>query len=145
MLQDPAARGNGLGLLARADELLAASRADALADGSDLLPSGLTRRLASLAGALRAAVAGSPPADPDLPWVPADALAGVERAWIRGGHAPARGRRRADVGLPRRGAAGALAGREFRGRPGVPAGAGWAGTATATPGWTRPSATPPPG
>ena len=83
MLQDPAGRGNGLGLLARADELLAASRADALADGSDLLPSGLTRRLASLAGALRAAVAGPPPADPDLPWVPADALAEVERAWIR--------------------------------------------------------------
>ena len=31
----------------------------ALADGSDLLPSGLTRRLASLAGALRAALAGA--------------------------------------------------------------------------------------
>jgi hypothetical protein len=82
MLQDPAARGNGLGLLARADEVLAASRGDALADGSDLLPSGLTRRLASLAGALRAAAAVGPPADPDLPWVPGDALAGVERAWI---------------------------------------------------------------
>ena len=83
MLQDPAARGNGLGLLARADELLAASRADALADGSDLLPTGLSRRLASLAAALRTAVAGPPPADPDLPWVPADALAEVERAWIQ--------------------------------------------------------------
>jgi hypothetical protein len=83
MLQDPAARGNGLGLLARADELLAASRADALADGSDLLPTGLTRRLASLAAALRTAVGGPPPADPDLPWVPADALAEVERAWIQ--------------------------------------------------------------
>ena len=83
MLQDPAGRGNGLGLLARADELLSASRADTLADGSDLLPSGLTRRLASLAGALRAAITGGPPADPDLPWVLADALADVERAWIR--------------------------------------------------------------
>jgi hypothetical protein len=83
MLQDPAERGNGQALLARADELLAASRAGALADGSDLLPSGLTRRLASLAGVLRAAVAGVPPADPDLPWVPAGALAGVEQAWIR--------------------------------------------------------------
>ena len=83
MLQDPAGRGNGLGLLARADELLAASRGEALADGSDLLPSGLTRRLASLAGALRSALAGPPPAGPDLPWVPAEALAGVERPWIR--------------------------------------------------------------
>ena len=64
MLQDPAERGNGQALLARADELLAASRADALADGSDLLPSGLTRRLASLAGALRAAVAGVPRGGP---------------------------------------------------------------------------------
>ena len=83
MLQDPASRGNGESLLARADELLAAIRADALADGSDLLPSGLTRRLASLAGTLRAALAGAPPADPDLPWLPGAALADVERAWTR--------------------------------------------------------------
>jgi len=90
MLQDPASRVNGQGLLARADELLAradellaASRADGLADGSDLLPTGLTRRLASLAGALRAAVAEAPPADPDLPRIPGAALAEVERAWTR--------------------------------------------------------------
>jgi len=83
MLQDPASRANAQALLARADELLAASRADGLADGSDLLPSGLTRRLASLAGALRAAVAGAPAADPDLPRIPGAALAGVERAWTR--------------------------------------------------------------
>ena len=83
MLQDPASRGNGQALLARADELLAASRADGLADGSDLLPSGLTRRLASLAGTLRAVLAGAPPADPDLPWIPGAALADVERAWTR--------------------------------------------------------------
>jgi hypothetical protein len=83
MLQDPAERGNGQALLARADEMLAAIRADALADGSDLLPSGLTRRLASLASSLRAAVAGVPPTDPDLPWIPADALADVEQAWIQ--------------------------------------------------------------
>ncbi|HUZ23718.1 MAG TPA: BREX-2 system phosphatase PglZ, partial [Streptosporangiaceae bacterium] len=51
MLQDPASRGNGESLLARADELLAASLAAGLADGSDLLPSGLTRRFAALAGA----------------------------------------------------------------------------------------------
>ena len=83
MLQDPASRGNGESLLARADELLAAIRADALADGSDLLPSGLTRRLASLAGTLRAVLAGAPPANPDLPWLPGAALADVERAWTR--------------------------------------------------------------
>ena len=83
MLQDPAGRGNGGSLLARADELLAAIRADALADGSDLLPSGLTRRLASLAGTLRAVVTGTPPASPDLPWIPGAALADVERAWTR--------------------------------------------------------------
>jgi hypothetical protein len=81
MLQDPAGRGNGQGLLARSDELLAASRADGLADRSDLLPSGLTRRLGSLAGALRAALAGAPPADPDLPRISGDALADVEQAW----------------------------------------------------------------
>ena len=61
MLQDPASRGNGESLLARADELLAATRAGGLADGSDLLPSGLTRRLASLAGALRAVAGGRSP------------------------------------------------------------------------------------
>ncbi|MGH3070508.1 MAG: BREX-2 system phosphatase PglZ, partial [Streptosporangiaceae bacterium] len=99
MLQDPVGRANGQALLARADELLAASRAGTLADGSDLLPSGLTRRLASLAGALRAAPAGTGaagtgpaagtgsagtrPADSDLPQVPGAALADVERAWIR--------------------------------------------------------------
>ena len=47
MLQDPASRTDGEALLARADELLTASRAAGLADGSDLLPSGLTRRFAS--------------------------------------------------------------------------------------------------
>ena len=83
MLQDPVERGSSQALLARADELLAACHADALADGSDLLPSGLTRRLASLAGVLRTAVAGVPAADPDLPWISAHALAGVEQAWTR--------------------------------------------------------------
>jgi hypothetical protein len=83
MLHDPASRANGQGLLARADELLAASRADGLAEGSDLLPAGLTSRLASLAGTLRTALAGAPPADPDLPWIPGGALADVERAWTQ--------------------------------------------------------------
>jgi hypothetical protein len=83
MLQDPGSRSHGRGLLARADELLAASRAEALAEGSDLLPSGLTRRLAALAAALRAALAGVPPADPDWPWVAVQALTDVERAWTQ--------------------------------------------------------------
>ncbi len=81
MLQDPASRAIGQSLLNRADELLDATRAGGLAEGSDLLSSGLTRRLASLAGALRAALAGTPPAAPDLPWIPGAALADIERAW----------------------------------------------------------------
>jgi hypothetical protein len=86
MLQDPASRANGEALLARADELLTASRAASLADGSDLLPSGLTRRFASLAGALRAALAGAAAradANPDLPQIAGAALADIEQAWIR--------------------------------------------------------------
>jgi PglZ domain len=86
MLQDPGSRANGEALLARADELLAASHAAGLADGSDLLPSGLARRFASLAGALRAAVAGAARPEhvnPDLLQIPAAALADVERAWTR--------------------------------------------------------------
>jgi hypothetical protein len=78
-------------LLARADQLLAAVHADALADASDLLPTGLTRRLATLASLLQAAVAssvvrlrtGQPIADPDLPLVPGEALQRSEAAWAR--------------------------------------------------------------
>jgi hypothetical protein len=81
MLQDPASRASGQALLGRADELLGATHAGGLAEGSDLLPSGLTRRLASLAGALRAALAGAPPAAADLPWIPGAALGSIERAW----------------------------------------------------------------
>jgi hypothetical protein len=86
LLQNPASRGNGDSLLARADELLADSRAAGLADGSDLLPSGLTRRFASLAGDLRAALASAAArehASPDLPQIPEAGLAGVEQAWTR--------------------------------------------------------------
>ena len=50
MLADPAGRAHGEALLARADELLGAVHAAGLADASDLLPAGLTRRLAALAG-----------------------------------------------------------------------------------------------
>ena len=52
-----------------------------LADGSDLLPAGLTRRLAGLADALRSAAASGPVSDPDRAQVPAVALAAVEQAW----------------------------------------------------------------
>ena len=144
MLQDPAERGNGLALLARADELLAASRADALADGSDLLPSGLTRRLASLAGALRAAVAGLPRriptcrGFPPAPW-PASSRPGS--GWPpTGSRTATRGRR---PSTPR---CGWRAGwRETPRSARRPCRRWSAGTATATPGSTRPSATPPPG
>jgi hypothetical protein len=84
LLRDPAGRASAEALLARADELLAGVRAAGLADGSDLLPSGLTRRFATLASALRAAVAGAiGGGDPDLPQVTGDALAEAERAWTR--------------------------------------------------------------
>jgi hypothetical protein len=86
MLQDPASRGDGESLVARADELLAASQAGGLADGSDLLPSGLTRRFASLAGELRAALASAAAreyASPDLPQIKEAALAAAEQAWTR--------------------------------------------------------------
>ncbi|HET8643573.1 MAG TPA: BREX-2 system phosphatase PglZ [Pseudonocardiaceae bacterium] len=80
----PDQRAAAYRVLARADELLAGAHAAALADGSDVLPSGLTRRLAALAGALRtvpAAPAGG--TDPDRPLVTAAVLAVVERAWAQ--------------------------------------------------------------
>ena len=63
-------------LLARADALLADVRATGLADRSDVLPTGLTRRLAGLADTIRAAVGGS---ETDI--VDPAALAQVEQAW----------------------------------------------------------------
>ncbi|HEV2377798.1 MAG TPA: BREX-2 system phosphatase PglZ [Streptosporangiaceae bacterium] len=82
MLAEPVRRGGGEVLLARADGLLAAIHGSGLADLSDLLPSGLTRRFASLAGALRTAVTGSAgDVNPDRPQVPGTALDGVERGW----------------------------------------------------------------
>ncbi|HUY48777.1 MAG TPA: BREX-2 system phosphatase PglZ [Streptosporangiaceae bacterium] len=85
MLSDPAQHGSGMALLGRADDLLAGTHAISLADGSDLLPAGLTRRLASLAAALRAALPGAAArqqASPDAPQVSAAALAEVEQAWV---------------------------------------------------------------
>src|SRR5262249_49363810 len=64
-------------LQARADDVLAGCLAAELAGTSDMLPSGLTRRLSDLAGALRDAAAAPGPGEaPD----PAAAQA-VERAW----------------------------------------------------------------
>ena len=84
MLQDPASRANGEALLARADELLAASRADALADGSDLLPvrADPPARVAGGHAPRRPGGRCLRP-DPDLPRLPGAALADVERAWTR--------------------------------------------------------------
>lgn len=62
-------------LLSRADVLLTEVQATGLADRSDVLPTGLTRRLAHLAGALRAAVLD------DVQPVTPTALAQVEQAW----------------------------------------------------------------
>lgn len=84
MLRDPAAQGAVEVLLARADELLAGTHGAGLADGSDLLPAGLTRRLAALAGALRSAAEHPGNAgDPDLARITGADLDGVEHAWRR--------------------------------------------------------------
>jgi hypothetical protein len=85
MLRDPAQHGQGMAVLGRADELLAGTHAIGLAEGSDLLPAGLTRRLAWLAGALRSALAGAEArqqARADEPQISGATLAEVEQAWI---------------------------------------------------------------
>ena len=81
MLRVPGRKTSGEALLARADHLLDRVRAAGLADGSDLLPSGLTRRFAALAAELRAATAGRADSDPDSAIVKRDGLDHVERAW----------------------------------------------------------------
>jgi hypothetical protein len=83
MLRSPASQAVAESLLSRADGLLVSVRADGLAEGSDLLPSGLTRRFAALAAELRLATSGVSAADPDRALVTLDALARVERAWAR--------------------------------------------------------------
>ena len=82
LLGDPGGRAQGNRLLSRADELLRLAQAEGIADLSDLLPAGLTRRLALLAGTLRSAVRPiRPDTDLDQPQIrPAD-LAAVEAAW----------------------------------------------------------------
>ena len=81
MLRVAARKPTGERLLARADHLLDGVRAAGLADASDLLPSGLTRRFAALAAELRAATAGRSEGNPDLAIVTRDALDRVELAW----------------------------------------------------------------
>ena len=81
MLSVTARKASGEALLARADHLLQEVRAAGLADGSDLLPSGLTRRFAALAAELRAATGSRAEADPDRAIVARDGLDRVERAW----------------------------------------------------------------
>lgn len=83
MLRSPIGQAVAQTLLARADGLLTAFRADGLAGGSDLLPSGLTQRFAALAAELRSSTSGVSAGDPDRALVSLDALARVERAWAR--------------------------------------------------------------
>jgi len=71
-------------VLKRADELLAAAHGEGVADDSDWLRAGLTRRFAALADALRRAFAGRAGrrADrPDEPWIGASDLDAIEAAW----------------------------------------------------------------
>lgn len=83
ILQSPASQAAGEGLLSRADGLLTTIQASGLAEGSGLLPSGLTRRFAALAAELRSATSGTSAADPERALVTPDALARVEQAWAR--------------------------------------------------------------
>jgi hypothetical protein len=82
LLGDPDSQARGKRLLSRADELLRLAQAESIADLSDLLPAGLIRRLALLAGTLRSAVRSiGPDTDPDRPQIQAADLAAVEAAW----------------------------------------------------------------
>ncbi|MCZ2839922.1 BREX-2 system phosphatase PglZ [Modestobacter sp. VKM Ac-2985] len=68
-------------LLAAADVVLADVRASALAEQSDLLPSGLTARLTRLASGLLAAVRSEAGQEIDQPLVQRSSLDAVEPAW----------------------------------------------------------------
>lgn len=76
LLHEPATHPTAERLLARADALLTEVQATGLAERSETLPAGLTRRLAGLADVLRAATS-----DPDADVVTPTALAAVEQAW----------------------------------------------------------------
>ena len=58
LLGDQRTRAQGEALLARADEVLGAAHGEGVADDSELLQAGLTRRLAGLADVLRQSLAG---------------------------------------------------------------------------------------
>lgn len=75
LLHDTATGPTAERLLARADALLSEVQATGLADRSDVLPAGLTRRLGRLADGLRSAIDG------DSELVAPTALAEVEQAW----------------------------------------------------------------
>lgn len=84
LLHDPAGQPTAERLLARADDLLVGVHALSLADRSELLPAGLTGRLARLAAALRVAVSDgvlAADADLDAGLVLPAALTVVEEAW----------------------------------------------------------------
>lgn len=84
LLQDHAGRPGAEQILARADDLLADGHARSLADRSDLLPLGLTARLARLAAAMRTGLGGEVvgvAVDLDASLVRPEALEAVEQAW----------------------------------------------------------------
>jgi PglZ domain len=83
LIRDPADRVRGETLLTRADEILRSVQAEAIADGSDLLPAGLTSRLAELAGLLRSAFGRvrATAHGPDDPQLGQADLAAAEAAW----------------------------------------------------------------
>ncbi len=95
MLRVSVRKASGAALLARADHLLEGARAAGLANGSDLLPSGLTRRFAALAAELRAATGNRAEVDPDRAIVTRGGLDSVEQAWasVAGHHLAADDRR----------------------------------------------------
>lgn len=81
LIRDPRDQVRGETLLARADEILRAVQAEAVADGSDLLPAGLSRRLADLATTLRSALKQAKPAGPDDPQLKLTELPTIEADW----------------------------------------------------------------
>jgi hypothetical protein len=81
LLGTPAGHPCGEALLARSDQLLDLVHGIGLAGGSDLLPSGLTWRLAALARVLRSAPRTLGAAGPDDVQITPAALADVEQGW----------------------------------------------------------------
>ena len=83
---DPSRRDRAEALLGRADELLVAAKGEAIADDSDWLRTGLTRRLAALADLLRRTFTGRPglrAGRPDDGWIGPEEADRIEQAWGR--------------------------------------------------------------